>query len=156
MVRGYDLESKETIESDKSWTKNWFGRTDKEEREVQWHNQIFTTETICDQAMKDMNTLLDINGDDAEENSEIKFPTYADPEESINDIIDAIKSAPKQTKSLTKRNLVQIFENGMPKTINMNINREDIKSDPKMRDGGANRNITNVRKILCQYKNDKT
>ena len=169
-VQGYDFEQNQRIQKDKLWTHNWYGSTEQEQEKVLMKSQIFTTETICEQAIQDLNNMLDnsdfdydmehlnhmmddpdqTDGYDADMDTNLS--SNYDPEETINDIIDTITYNSEPTKTMTKRDLVKIYDNGVSKNIVMKIRKEDLEADPKMMDSGANRNITNKREILRRYK----
>ena len=151
-LRGYDIETKEIIEEDKPWTPEWFGYTKKELEDIH-DTSINNTEDIYVQTMEELGMML--------ENQTILFDTqeiYQDniddenmtiqDEQDLNDIINKISYSPSKTNTLGKNEFKKLIREGTQESIVMNI----LQEDPKMMDGGANRNITDKKEILHRYR----
>ena len=137
------------------WTDEWYGYTEEERDDVIWESQVHTTESICEQAMNDLNHLFDNEDEEPliDDLSQNNIPSLSeDPEAVINDIIDAIHFSNGPQKTFTKRDLEDFYKSGAKEPISMQVRIEEVDKVPKMMDGGSNRNITDRKEILRRYR----
>ena len=152
-LRGYDMETKELIKETKPWTNEWYGYTTDEICFLNTEPRVYSTETLCAQAMSKLSTMLDESTPDYDysvvfQNDIDKERSSIEDETDINNIINAITHSPTTKTTLTKPEFKQLCTEGKMENIVMTISEDD----PQMMDGGANRSVTDKKERLRRYR----